>query len=204
MRSEKIFKLAFLMANICTQTDSFWPLLLLQVQLLKDQMAAETAARMEAQARIHQLLLQNRDLLQHLALLVQQLKELEGRSPVATQEGQSQQDALANGHGKRPDWMTGSDSGRRSCKRCPVSFFRICWPLCLLLSSLVDEEDRHNTVHTCFRCLSANYRMAFSGADAVLGVHLSKSFSLSATFSISLISTEEKETVHQVGVKAIP
>ncbi|XP_057675716.1 carboxyl-terminal PDZ ligand of neuronal nitric oxide synthase protein isoform X3 [Corythoichthys intestinalis] len=47
------------------------------VQLLKDQMAAESAARMEAQARSHQLLLQNRDLLQHLALLVQQLRQLE-------------------------------------------------------------------------------------------------------------------------------
>uniref|UniRef100_G3PTV1 Carboxyl-terminal PDZ ligand of neuronal nitric oxide synthase protein n=1 Tax=Gasterosteus aculeatus aculeatus TaxID=481459 RepID=G3PTV1_GASAC len=58
-----------------------------QVQLLKDQMAAETAARLEAQARVHQLLLQNRDLLQHLALLVQQLKELEARSP-KTQPGQ--------------------------------------------------------------------------------------------------------------------
>ncbi|KAM4528032.1 carboxyl-terminal PDZ ligand of neuronal nitric oxide synthase protein isoform 1-T1 [Odontesthes bonariensis] len=66
-----------------------------QVQLLKDQMAAETAARMEAQARIHQLLLQNRDLLQHLALLVQQLKELEARSPKTTQP---QQETQANGH----------------------------------------------------------------------------------------------------------
>ncbi|KAJ0057149.1 hypothetical protein NL108_002081, partial [Boleophthalmus pectinirostris] len=52
-----------------------------QVQLLKDQMAAETAARMEAQARVHQLLLQNRDLLQHITVLVQQLKELEAQSP---------------------------------------------------------------------------------------------------------------------------
>ncbi|KAM9307088.1 carboxyl-terminal PDZ ligand of neuronal nitric oxide synthase protein [Pholidichthys leucotaenia] len=66
-----------------------------QVQLLKDQMAAEAAARMEAQARVHQLLLQNRDLLQHLALLVQQLKELEGRCPKT-----SQQENQANGHGK--------------------------------------------------------------------------------------------------------
>ncbi|KAK1155466.1 carboxyl-terminal PDZ ligand of neuronal nitric oxide synthase protein-like [Acipenser oxyrinchus oxyrinchus] len=48
-----------------------------QVQLLKDQLSAETAARIEAQARVHQLLLQNRDLLQHVALLVTQLKELE-------------------------------------------------------------------------------------------------------------------------------
>ncbi|XP_051268601.1 carboxyl-terminal PDZ ligand of neuronal nitric oxide synthase protein isoform X2 [Dicentrarchus labrax] len=69
-----------------------------QVQLLKDQMAAETAARMEAQARVHQLLLQNRDLLQHLALLVQQLKELEARSPKTTQPGQPQQEPQANGH----------------------------------------------------------------------------------------------------------
>ncbi|XP_008301125.1 uncharacterized protein LOC103373096, partial [Stegastes partitus] len=69
-----------------------------QVQLLKDQMAAETAARMEAQARVHQLLLQNRDLLQHLALLVQQLKELEARSPKTTQAGQPQQEPQANGH----------------------------------------------------------------------------------------------------------
>ncbi|KAL3041977.1 hypothetical protein OYC64_020025 [Pagothenia borchgrevinki] len=52
-----------------------------QVQLLKDQMAAESAARLEAQARVRQLLLQNRDLLQHLALLVQQLKELEADTP---------------------------------------------------------------------------------------------------------------------------
>ncbi|XP_078127600.1 carboxyl-terminal PDZ ligand of neuronal nitric oxide synthase protein [Sander vitreus] len=68
-----------------------------QVQLLKDQMAAETAARMEAQARVHQLLLQNRDLLQHMALLVQQLKELEAPSP-KTQPGQPQQEPQANGH----------------------------------------------------------------------------------------------------------
>uniref|UniRef100_A0A8C9WGL3 Carboxyl-terminal PDZ ligand of neuronal nitric oxide synthase protein n=1 Tax=Scleropages formosus TaxID=113540 RepID=A0A8C9WGL3_SCLFO len=51
-----------------------------QVQLLKDQMSAETAARIEAQARVHQLLLQNRDLLQHVALLVQQLKDLEAKA----------------------------------------------------------------------------------------------------------------------------
>lgn len=50
-----------------------------QVQLLKDQIAAETAARMEAQARSHQLLLQNRDLLQHIALLVQHVSELEAK-----------------------------------------------------------------------------------------------------------------------------
>ncbi|XP_035248080.1 carboxyl-terminal PDZ ligand of neuronal nitric oxide synthase protein isoform X1 [Anguilla anguilla] len=50
-----------------------------QVQLLKDQMSAETAARIEAQAQVHQLLLQNRDLLQQVALLVKQLKDLEAK-----------------------------------------------------------------------------------------------------------------------------
>ncbi|KAJ6652843.1 hypothetical protein lerEdw1_010561 [Lerista edwardsae] len=50
---------------------------LAQVQLLKDQLSAETTARGEAQARVRQLLLANRDLLQHVSLLVRQLKELE-------------------------------------------------------------------------------------------------------------------------------
>ncbi|TNM92250.1 hypothetical protein fugu_019262 [Takifugu bimaculatus] len=68
-----------------------------QVQLLKDQMAAETAARMEAQARVHQLLLQNRDLLQHLTLLVQQLKELEDISSRAPEAREPQQEPQANG-----------------------------------------------------------------------------------------------------------
>ncbi|XP_067294748.1 carboxyl-terminal PDZ ligand of neuronal nitric oxide synthase protein isoform X3 [Pseudorasbora parva] len=57
-----------------------------QVQLLKDQLAAETAARMEAQARTHQLLLQNRELLQHTALLVKHLSQLEIRVSEATQK----------------------------------------------------------------------------------------------------------------------
>ncbi|KAG8555901.1 hypothetical protein GDO81_017853 [Engystomops pustulosus] len=48
-----------------------------QVHLLKDQLSAEAAARLESQARVHQLLLQNKDLLQHISLLVKQVQELE-------------------------------------------------------------------------------------------------------------------------------
>ncbi|XP_051893030.1 carboxyl-terminal PDZ ligand of neuronal nitric oxide synthase protein isoform X1 [Pristis pectinata] len=60
-----------------------------QVHLLKDQLSAETAARMESQARIHQLMLQNRDLLQHLTLLVRQLEDLEMRLSVQPMADQS-------------------------------------------------------------------------------------------------------------------
>ncbi|XP_051950723.1 carboxyl-terminal PDZ ligand of neuronal nitric oxide synthase protein isoform X2 [Xyrauchen texanus] len=60
-----------------------------QVQLLKDQLAAEMAARMEVQARTHQLLLQNQDLLQHTALLVKHLSQLEIRVYGATQKEES-------------------------------------------------------------------------------------------------------------------
>lgn len=48
-----------------------------QVHLLKDQLAAETAARIEAQARAHQLLLHNRDLLDHVAQLIDRIQDLE-------------------------------------------------------------------------------------------------------------------------------
>ncbi|KAH0618194.1 hypothetical protein JD844_017195, partial [Phrynosoma platyrhinos] len=50
-----------------------------KVHLLKDQLASEAAARLEAQSRVHQLLLQNKDLLQHISLLVKQVQELEAK-----------------------------------------------------------------------------------------------------------------------------
>ncbi|XP_059353233.1 capon-like protein isoform X2 [Daphnia carinata] len=53
-----------------------------QVKLLKDQLAAETAARVEAQARTHQLLIHNKELLDHIQTLVTQMQELESKVPV--------------------------------------------------------------------------------------------------------------------------
>lgn len=49
-----------------------------QANLLRDQLAAEKAARMEAQARTHQLLGHNRELLDHITALVAHLQEQEG------------------------------------------------------------------------------------------------------------------------------
>ncbi|KAJ6655454.1 hypothetical protein lerEdw1_005155 [Lerista edwardsae] len=63
-----------------------------QVHLLKDQLATESAARLEAQARVHQLLLQNKDLLQHISLLVKQVQELEAK--LLGSNSKSSQDSL--------------------------------------------------------------------------------------------------------------
>uniref|UniRef100_A0A3Q2D6H4 Carboxyl-terminal PDZ ligand of neuronal nitric oxide synthase protein n=1 Tax=Cyprinodon variegatus TaxID=28743 RepID=A0A3Q2D6H4_CYPVA len=63
-----------------------------QVHLLKDQLSAEATARLEAQARVHQLLLQNKDLLQHISLLVKQIQELE--SKMAGPNSMGSQDSL--------------------------------------------------------------------------------------------------------------
>ncbi|XP_066057478.1 carboxyl-terminal PDZ ligand of neuronal nitric oxide synthase protein-like isoform X1 [Chamaea fasciata] len=67
-----------------------------QVQLLKDQLAAETAARIEAQARVRQLLLTNRDLLQHVSLLVRQLTVLEAREEHRDEHRQPVDHSLQN------------------------------------------------------------------------------------------------------------
>ncbi|KAG1706141.1 Dystrophin-like protein 1 [Nymphon striatum] len=48
-----------------------------QVRLLRDQLQAESAARIESQARTHQLLIANNDLLEHIQNLVKQLQEFE-------------------------------------------------------------------------------------------------------------------------------
>ncbi|XP_030220410.1 carboxyl-terminal PDZ ligand of neuronal nitric oxide synthase protein [Gadus morhua] len=48
-----------------------------QVCVLQDQLSVEACGRVEAQARVQRLLQQNTDLLQHIALLVKQIQELE-------------------------------------------------------------------------------------------------------------------------------
>ncbi|XP_053552326.1 carboxyl-terminal PDZ ligand of neuronal nitric oxide synthase protein-like, partial [Bombina bombina] len=49
------------------------------IHLLKEQLSAEAAARKESQARVYQLLMQNKELLQHIARLVRQVQDLEIR-----------------------------------------------------------------------------------------------------------------------------
>ncbi|XP_033223177.1 carboxyl-terminal PDZ ligand of neuronal nitric oxide synthase protein-like isoform X4 [Belonocnema kinseyi] len=64
-------------------------------RLLQDQLAAETAARIEAQTRTHQLLVQNKELLEHIGALVGHLREQE-RISSGHMTGQSHVPGSAN------------------------------------------------------------------------------------------------------------
>ncbi|XP_063716526.1 AF4/FMR2 family member lilli-like isoform X3 [Symsagittifera roscoffensis] len=65
-----------------TQQQSETQVAIAQVRLLKDQLVAESSARIEAQSRVHQLLIQNRDLLVYIQQLVAQLNQLQDSSGV--------------------------------------------------------------------------------------------------------------------------
>ena len=67
-----LFQLALVHEQL-TQQQNETQVAIAQVHLLKDQLVAESAARIEAQSRVHQLLIQNRDLLVYIQQLVQQL-----------------------------------------------------------------------------------------------------------------------------------
>ncbi|XP_052787794.1 carboxyl-terminal PDZ ligand of neuronal nitric oxide synthase protein-like [Mya arenaria] len=74
-----------------------------QVQLLKEQLAAETAARIESQARTHQLLLQNRDLLHHMNQILGRLQEVEFK---ATHSSPKRMQPISAGESCMPDATT--------------------------------------------------------------------------------------------------
>ncbi|XP_012942940.1 myosin-G heavy chain [Aplysia californica] len=77
-----------------------------QVHLLKDQLSAETAARIEAQARAHQLLLHNKDLLDHVTVLVSRVQALEMKVQSVTSHTQQEVYQVTSPASSLPDATT--------------------------------------------------------------------------------------------------
>ncbi|XP_017769172.1 PREDICTED: capon-like protein [Nicrophorus vespilloides] len=80
-----------------------------QLQLAREQLAAEQSARLEAQARTHQLLVHNRELLDHIAALVSHLQgtdkaaNIPQSSPLMAMPQQQQQQQESSYHGEYTD-----------------------------------------------------------------------------------------------------
>ncbi|KAF7988704.1 hypothetical protein HCN44_001277 [Aphidius gifuensis] len=73
-------------------------------RLLQDQLAAESAARVEAQTRTHQLLIQNKELLEHIGALVSHLREQERTS--GTHVTMQQHNTIGTGSSVNPQTPT--------------------------------------------------------------------------------------------------
>lgn len=73
-------------------------------RLLQDQLAAESAARVEAQTRTHQLLVQNKELLEHIGALVSHLREQERTS--GTHVTMQQHNTIGTGSSVNPQTPT--------------------------------------------------------------------------------------------------
>ncbi|KAJ8687552.1 hypothetical protein QAD02_023346, partial [Eretmocerus hayati] len=98
-------------------------------RLLQEQLAAETAARVEAQARTHQLLVQNKELLEHIGALVGHLREQERVSGIPCPGGPMLQLSGVNLTSPSSEHVMNSGLGQqRSGSSVPLSSFSSILP----------------------------------------------------------------------------
>ncbi|MFT7811768.1 carboxyl-terminal PDZ ligand of neuronal nitric oxide synthase protein-like isoform X1 [Arapaima gigas] len=111
-------------------------------QLLQEQLAAETRARSEAQGQVGQLLLQNRDLLQHVTLLLQLLRDMEAKahSDIHCEENSPRSPVFSlsrkNSHSLDGGQPLDSSPGSRPGKASASTVFENCTESCFSLLSL--------------------------------------------------------------------